>query len=90
MGTLQRSQDRGRGDGAGFERCGEPTDLVPLAGNESSVDLVAGQAIELPVIGLCVDAPEPVIGKVSEPWGEPIAEGPGEGEHDFGCAGGVG
>ncbi len=56
--ALQGPHDCRGDDGAGFDGSGEPTDLVPFVGDEFGVDLVAGEAVERPVVGGGLDAPE--------------------------------
>jgi len=87
--ALQRAQDRRGDDSTGPQRGGEPADLVPVAGDEPGVDAVTRQPVQRPVVGLAVDAPQPLVGQVGQPRCPPVAQRPGQGKDDLGGAGGV-
>ncbi len=69
------------------QRGGEPADLVPVAGNEPGVDADARQPVQRPVVGLAVDAPQPLVGQVGQPRCPPVAQRPGQGKDDLGGVG---
>jgi len=56
--ALQDAQELGAADGAGGQAAGYPEQVVPVRSDEVGVDLVAGQAVERPVVGGAGGAPE--------------------------------
>ncbi len=61
-----------------------------MPGDEPGVDVVARQPVERAVVGVAVDAPQPLVGQVGQPRCPPVAQRPRKSEDDFGGAGGVG
>ena len=60
-GALEDAQQLGRADGPGGQRAGDTEDVLPLLADQVGVDAVAGEAVDWPVVGVMVDAPEPVV-----------------------------
>ena len=60
--ALQDAYQLGRTDGAGGERPGDAEDVFPLLDDQLDSDAVAGKSIERAVVGVPVEAPEPLVG----------------------------
>jgi len=72
------------------QAAGDAEDVVVVICDQPGVDPVGRDLVELPVVGVRVDSPEPSAAGVGQARGELVAEQPEEAEHDFGVAGGVG
>ncbi len=74
--ALQDAQELAGTDGAGGQAAGDAQQVVPVRGDEVGVDGVAGQAVELAVVGGSGDAPEAGGADVGQAGAELVAEQP--------------
>ena len=56
--ALQDAQQLGCAEGAGGQGAGDAQDVLPLLADQLGVYAVASEAVERPVAGVAVDAPE--------------------------------
>ena len=60
--ALQDAHQLGGADGCGGQRTGDAEDVFLLLDDQLDVDAVAGESIERAVVGVAVEAPEPLVG----------------------------
>ena len=87
---LQDPHDGASMDATQLQRPGQAQHVLPVLDDEVDVNAVTGEPVQQAVIDGLVDAPEPGVADVGEPWAELISQQPEQPEHRVGIGGGIG